>query len=102
MASPQNADDWESVETRADFLELVEMLAQDWERDEAKRRTREDAGQWASEGEVWAQGTPGAWLEAMHAWLKDLAESSSATPADTDPPSWRTFAFILSASRYYE
>jgi len=102
MGSPQNADDWESVDTLADFLEMIGLLAADWDRDEAARIARRSAGLWAAEGESWAQGNPGAWLEAMHEWLASLADSPNLTPVNTDPPSWRTFAFILAKSRYYE
>jgi len=56
------------------------------------------------ESDDWVHGTPGAWLEAMHAWLTAprADDHADAFPANLEPPSWKTFAFILSASRFYE
>jgi hypothetical protein len=96
---PRNADDWKAVETFHDFVELLRLLAVDWDEDEANRRYRESQGLWAGEGESWAHGTPGQWMEATSAWLSNQEGSTShQTPEAT----WRTFAWILSASRGYE
>lgn len=104
MATPKTADDWQSVETREDFLALLELLAAIWDAAEAERITRQEQGQWAGESGEWAHGTPGAWLEAMHAWLTAPRPDghTAAFEANLEPPTWKTFAFILSASRFYE
>ena len=103
VATPNHADDWSVVETRDDFLMLVALLAQEWEADQARRQSREADGRWAAEGEVWSQGTPGAWLEAMHAWLSALVDGPrESLPVDLENASWRTLAFVLAGSRRYE
>ena len=108
MAEPTDADDWASVETKDDFLRLLALLSEDWEEGEVVRRNRAARGLWASDVGDWAQGTPGAWMEAMHAWLTawsrgdGAAEQQAAFDSLMAEPSWKTFAFILSASRRYE
>jgi hypothetical protein len=85
--------------TFQDFVELLWLLAVDWDTDEAKRLRRVEQGLWAGEGETWAQGTPGAWMDATHAWL---STTDNAVDRDLQEPSWRTFARILSMARRYE
>jgi hypothetical protein len=104
VTTPKTADDWASVESREDFLTLLELLAANWDAAEAERSARQERGLWAGESGDWAHSTPGAWLEAMHAWLTAAltGEDAERFEANLEPPSWRTFAFILSASRFYE
>ena len=99
VATPRDADDWQAVDTFQDFVELLRLLAVDWDADEAKRLRREEQGLWAGEGETWPQGTPGAWMDATHRWL---STTDNAVVRDLKEPSWRTFAEILSMGRRYE
>ena len=99
VSKPRDADDWRSVETFQDFVELLHLLSLDWDEDEAKRLRRAEQGLWAGEGESWAQGTPGAWMEATHAWL---TSGAVFTDGDLTEPSWRTLAHILAVGRRYE
>jgi hypothetical protein len=99
VSIPQDADDWRSVETFSDFVELLGLLALDWDEDEAKRLRREEQGLWAGEGETWASGSPGQWMESTHAWLS--GDAASVDP-DLRKPSWRAFAGILAMGRRYE
>jgi hypothetical protein len=98
VSTPRDADDWQVVDTVQDFIEFLRLLAVDWDADEAKRLDREKAGLWASEGESWAHGTPGAWMDATHAWL----ETDSPIVRGLSESSWRNFAGILSMGRRYE
>ncbi|HST84119.1 MAG TPA: hypothetical protein VLL08_20455, partial [Kineosporiaceae bacterium] len=95
VSIPKNADDWRSVEIFQDFVALLRLLSLDWDEDEAKRLSRAAQGLWAGEGESWAQGTPGAWMEATHSWLT----TDAAADPDLKEPSWRTFAHILASGR---
>jgi len=98
VSIPRDADDWQAVDTVQDFIEFLRFLAVDWDTDEAKRLRREEAGLWSGESETWAQGTPGAWMEATHAWLSN----TDAIVHGLSEPSWRSFAGILSIGRRYE
>ncbi|MDQ1495727.1 MAG: hypothetical protein QOG69_2210 [Actinomycetota bacterium] len=53
VVAPKHSDDWSIVETRDDFLVLVQLLAREWEADEGQRRTRQAEDLWAGEGDVW-------------------------------------------------
>lgn len=104
VVTPKTADDWNMVETREDFIALVELLAVNWNSAEAERADRERQGLWTSEWNGWAHGTPGDWLEAMHTWLTARRPPDLVPEFETvlEGPTWRTFASILSASRCYE
>ena len=102
MGVPDDADDWAAVETFEDFVQLVQLLAADYAEDEREVALLTEQGVLAAEGR-WAQGTPGAWLEAMGAWLgARYLDGGDAHRGEVASPSWRTFAFILSVSRGYE
>ncbi len=105
MATPVSADDWQAVETAEDFIRFAEPLAVDYAEDERETTTRKDDGGYAFAAEGrWAQGAPGAWMEALAAWMEAryIGSSGAARRSEIEPPSWRTFAFILSRSRSYE
>jgi hypothetical protein len=103
MTRPASADDWQAVETFEDFVQFARVLGSDCE--EAARQVAADGqgGQRYAE-EIWAQGTPGAWMDAMAAWLEAryLGKGPVSPLSELEPPTWRTFAFILSESRMYE
>jgi len=103
MTRPASADDWQAVETFEDFVQFARVLGSDYE--EVARQVAADGqgGQRYAE-EIWAQGTPGAWMDAMAAWLEAryLGKGPVSPLSELEPPTWRTFAFILSESRMYE
>jgi hypothetical protein len=103
MTRPASADDWQAVETFEDFVQFARVLGSDSE--EVARQVAADGqgGQRYAE-EIWAQGTPGAWMDAMAAWLEAryLGKGPVSPLSELEPPTWRTFAFILSESRMHE
>ncbi|MGC5021318.1 hypothetical protein [Micromonospora sp. DT47] len=103
MATPTDADDWQAVESVADFVRFAELLAEEYAEDERQVEAQRAAGHLLAEG-TWAQGTPGAWMEALAAWMvgRYLDAGKADLRSEIEPPSWRTFAYLLSASRLYE
>jgi len=78
----------ESVQTKAEFVEFLRMLSNDYK----------------THGSKWENGTLDHYLEAMSAWLSDAEGYYPNWGIEVDPnqPSWRVFADTLLAARVYE
>lgn len=85
----------EQVDSKASFLAFVSALGADWESSQVAEREKPssphgpDAGGWENPG-------LGGFLEAMQAWTTDMGDRVPSTP------SWKTFATMLLAAKYYE
>ncbi len=77
----------EAVRTREDFIAFVESLARDVER---------GACDWENADLPSFLNAMAAWVQDMDGYYKNLGEPMP------DPPTWMTFAQILSAALVYE
>jgi len=88
-----SADDFlveqgEAVNTRADFVQFLGLLRDDFNR----------------HGADWENRTLDTYLEAMRAWSSNCDSHYRNTASDVNPdePQWRVFADMLLAARVYE
>lgn len=100
MATPKDVDDFDAVETAADFVAYLTLLSTEFTEDVERR---EASGNPYYEG-TWAHHDIGTFLERWGAWLRAMAvEGRPAYPKDLiDPPSWTSLARQLNAARDYE
>ncbi|MFL6229105.1 MAG: hypothetical protein ACJ741_10030 [Pyrinomonadaceae bacterium] len=82
------------VNSKESFLEFLEALEKDWDKDQELSKGAPDAP-FAVSPLGWENGTVGAFLEAMRAWAID-------TNTLGEEPSWKAFAEILRAGKMYE
>jgi hypothetical protein len=100
MATPQNINDAEAVETAADFVAYLDLLAIDYQEDVAKCRA---SGNPFYEGS-WAHQDLGKFLDRWAAWLQAMVVEGRPhySTDEIDPPSWRSMAIQLDTARGYE
>ncbi|MBB4679206.1 DUF7660 family protein [Crossiella cryophila] len=108
MATPKNVHDCDLVETAADFVAYLALLAEDIEPQEQARHAAIAAGTYVAyldddPNDGWKNPTVSSFLDAWASWL---ATRSQLDPRwerhDTVAPSWRALAQQLSAARTYE
>lgn len=100
MSTPKDLDDVESVETAADFVAYLTLLATDYAQDVERGKA---SGNPYYEGS-WAHHNLGDFLERWGAWLQAMVvEGRPAYRAGLiDPPSWTSLARQLDCARGYE
>jgi hypothetical protein len=82
------------VNSKESFLEFLEALEKDWEKDQELSKGAPSAP-FAVSPLGWENGTIGAFLEAMHRWATNTSMLG-------EEPSWKAFAEILYAGKLYE
>ena len=90
----------ETVDSKESFLTFIAALAEDAERADAEPKRTPD-GEMNLSPRGWENGTVAAFLGAMAAWA---AANSGLTgkPMVSEEATWRTFAEILHAGKFYE
>lgn len=82
------------VNSKESFLEFLEALERDWNKDQELSKGAQSAP-FAVSPLRWENGTVGTFIEAMHRWTTD-------TETLSEEPNWKTFAKILYAGKFYE
>ena len=86
----------ERVDSKETFLAFLEALEADWEEEQEIEKIS-PSSPYGPGAKGWENGDIGMYLDAMHAWTKSAPEGFI-----TDPPTWKTLAWILYAGKFYE
>ena len=85
----------DDIDSKEAFLMFVSMLRNNWE--ESQRREKvSPSSPYGPAVLGWENVTIGRFLDAMHAWADGSGEKIP------DEPSWKMFAEILYAGKFYE
>ena len=90
----------ERVDSRDSFLRFVQALAADAEAADAESKRTAD-GKINLSPRGWENGRVAAFLGAMSAWASGNS-GMTGKPVVPEHPSWRAFAEILHAGKFYE
>lgn len=85
----------ERVDSKATFLEFVAALRTDWEASRVEEQAH-PSSPYSPAARGWENTDLGHFLEAMHAWTKDMDDR---VPTSAN---WRSFAEMLYAGKIYE
>ena len=85
----------QQVDSKETFLEFVSLLCADWQSSQATEKTNPSAP-YGPAALGWENPSLGPFLESLNAWSTDMGERLPSTA------SWRTFAEMLIAAKYYE
>ena len=83
------------VNSKETFLEFVAALRADWEASQADESVQ-PSSPYGPAARDWENPDLGRFLESMHAWTEDMGDGVASQP------SWRTFADMLLAAKFYE
>ena len=88
----------EQVNDRESFIKFVRALIQD--REDEVRKEKDAAGNsYGPDANGWENGTIENYLDAAIAWMEDSLGGENELPPE---PSWKSFAKLLYAGKFYE
>jgi hypothetical protein len=90
----------ERVNSKESFLRFVQLLAEDAKAVDAEPERTSD-GKLNLSPRGWENGSVAAFLGAISAWAS-ANSGITGKPMVSEQASWRTFAEILHAGKYYE
>lgn len=82
----------EKVNSKQTFLDFIEALKND-KLDEEEKEKIKPSDDFSSGANGWENGTISSFLDAIHAFGEGKGE---------EPPSWKTFALLMYAGKFYE